>query len=393
MSGRHLNRSTDGFGQPTDGVHRRFAGTVPRSADSRPSTPDRGKLFMPSQTTRRRTRTFTLVGVTSVAALAAATIGPVGAAAGSVGPVRAGVDLLAACDPDAFDVNGDGVNDIAVGVPGENVGKKKSGVNAGTVTIVYGEDEFSPYGSGGSEVLKSEDVGQESERNDRFGSSVLVADVNGDDCQDLIIGVPGENKRRGRVMVVFGSMSGLAGHQSLHQDSKGVPGKAEKGDSFGAAIAVSGAAGGGLWVASPKEDLGKISNAGLITQFPFGTGGGKLPLGTRSTSRPRPTACQGRGRPTAGSEPCCSARTPSCMWAILGSGSVARARPDRSTRSMPTGIGSLRVTAPAGSWNGRSIRCVPRRDLAVPGLQVARWLSAPRARRSARSWMRAPSPL
>ena len=182
---------------------------------------------------------------------------------------------LAACD-DSFDANGDGINDLAVGVPGENVGKAKSGVNAGTVTIVYGADKFSPYGGRGSEVITSEDVGQETERNDRFGSAVLVADVNGDGCSDLVIGVPGENNGRGRVIVVFGSPTGLAGHQSLHQDTKGVPGKAEKGDQFGASLAVSGMAGGSLWVGHPGEDVGKVGNAGAVTRFPFGAGG-RLP--------------------------------------------------------------------------------------------------------------------
>ena len=207
----------------------------------------------------------------------AGVLSPAGAALAATGAARVGVDLLAECDADAFDVNGDGINDLAIGVPGENVGKAKSGVNAGAVTIVYGVDAFTPYGSNGSTVLKAEDVGQKSERGDRFGASLLVADVNGDSCRDLVIGVPGEDKGRGRVMIMFGSGSGLAGHQSLHQDRPGVPGKAEKGDGFGGALAVSGVVGGGLWVASPNENVGKTVNAGLVTRFPFGVAGGNLP--------------------------------------------------------------------------------------------------------------------
>ncbi len=201
-------------------------------------------------------------------------LAPTGAASAAVGPA-APSGLLAACSPGSFYANNDQINDLAVGVPGENIGKKKSGKNAGTVTLAYGKDKYHPYGTG-SRILKQEDFGQKSERRDRFGAAVLVADVNGDNCGDLIVGIPGENKGKGRVAIMFGSPTGLSGHQFLDQDKKGVPGKANKHDAFGAALAVSGAGGGALWVARPGEDAGKAANAGALTKFPFATGGGKL---------------------------------------------------------------------------------------------------------------------
>ncbi len=248
--------------------------------------------------TRPNSRVFVASGAVAAVALAVVAAGPAGPASGAAGLIRTDAGLLATCD-DSFDVDANGVNDLAVGVPGENVGKSKSGVNAGTVVLVEGADvNVNPYGGRGSQVLKSEDVGQNSERNDRFGSAVLVADVNGDGCRDLVIGVPGENHGRGRVIVAFGSATGLVGHQSLHQDTKGVPGEAEKGDQFGATLAVSGVMGGGLWVGAPGEDVGKVRNAGAMTWFPFGVAGGRLPA---SDAEAFTTKTDGvPGSPTAG---------------------------------------------------------------------------------------------
>ncbi len=227
---------------------------------------------MPSSNSQT-SRFLTVVGGAAAATLVVA-LAPAATATAASGPMTSS-DLLAACAPGSFYANNDQINDLAVGVPGENIGKKKSGVNAGTVTLVFGKDKYSPYGTG-SRILKQEDFGQKSERKDRFGAAVLVADVNGDNCGDLIVGIPGENKGKGRVAIMFGSPTGLSGHQFLDQDKKGVPGKGNKHDAFGSALAVSGAGGGALWVARPGEDAGKAANAGALTKFPFATGGGKL---------------------------------------------------------------------------------------------------------------------
>jgi hypothetical protein len=51
---------------------------------------------------------------------------------------------------------------------------------------------------------------------------------------------------------------------ALNQNSPGVPGTAEAGDRFGAAIAS-----GGLLVGVPGEDVGRIKNAGLVQTFGY----------------------------------------------------------------------------------------------------------------------------
>ena len=69
--------------------------------------------------------------------------------------------------------------------------------------------------------------------------SVAVGDVTGDGIDDVAVGAPNERVNgtysAGVVVLLPGRRSGLtaAGAQEFSQDTAGVPGKAEKGDSFG----------------------------------------------------------------------------------------------------------------------------------------------------------------
>ena len=55
-----------------------------------------------------------------------------------------------------------------------------------------------------------------------------------------MVGAPGENRDRGRVTVVYGAATGhrTSGGLVYGQDTRHVPGKAEKHDRFGAAVAL-----------------------------------------------------------------------------------------------------------------------------------------------------------
>ena len=123
---------------------------------------------------------------------------------------------------DAFDANKDGLPDLVVGAPGENIG---SVADAGIVTVMYGAEDGT-YGHTGSLAISQETLGQVSETGDRFGAAIAVADVTGDDQLDLIIGAPGENARAGQVVVVHGSPSGMtgAGRTVLRQGQGGSAG-------------------------------------------------------------------------------------------------------------------------------------------------------------------------
>ena len=117
-------------------------------------------------------------------------------------------------------------------------------------------------------LLLESDLGGANETGDHFGASLAVGDVDSDGCADLAIGVPGEDAGAGRVVVLFGSATGINStrSRSVNQDTAGVPSTAEPGDAFGSALAFIGA--GGAWVGSPREDVGSTSDAGAITQFP-----------------------------------------------------------------------------------------------------------------------------
>ncbi len=78
----------------------------------------------------------------------------------------------------ARDVNGDGIDDVMVGVPDSDLGESDRGAFA---LYLGSRDGLTPTFE---RVLNGEDI------NDRFGSSLAVADLNGDDAPELIVGAP-----------------------------------------------------------------------------------------------------------------------------------------------------------------------------------------------------------
>ena len=86
------------------------------------------------------------------------------------------------------DFNGDGYDDVAAGAPDA---MRDGHDAAGLVVVLLG----SPGGIDGTSVLLHDGIGAlpgAPDAGDRFGAALAVADFDGDDQDDLVIGIPGE---------------------------------------------------------------------------------------------------------------------------------------------------------------------------------------------------------
>jgi hypothetical protein len=135
-----------------------------------------------------------------------------------------------------------GPSDLAIGAPFEDLG---AATDAGAVNVVYGSNT-GLVGRNQTLTQDSPGVVGTAEPGDLFGVAlargIFLNNFNGDDFADLAIGAPGEDvgaaTDAGAVNVQYGSATGLPGPggQLFTQDSPGVGGTAESGDSFASAL-------------------------------------------------------------------------------------------------------------------------------------------------------------
>jgi hypothetical protein len=181
------------------------------------------------------------------------------------------------------DFDGDGVDDLAIGVPSAQVGTI---VGAGAVHVLYGRAGTALYPLG-QYWYQNLIAGATNESGDWFGSTLASGDFDGDGFDDLAIGSPGETHgddgSAGQVQVIYGSVNGLsnARGQIWHQDRPGVNGETESVDQFGGALAAGDFDADGvddLAVGVPGEGLGGVFfeyyGAGAVQVFygQFGSG-------------------------------------------------------------------------------------------------------------------------
>jgi len=181
------------------------------------------------------------------------------------------------------DFNGDGFHDLAIGVPGEDIGAI---ANAGAVNVIYGS--LSGLGHIGNQIWHQNTHGivGVSEANDRFGSALAAGDFDSDGFTDLAVGVPNEsvgaNLDAGMVNVIYGSATGLTfiGDEMWHQNTPGIRGVSEHGDNFGSALAVGDFDANGsddLAIGVPREDINRTEDAGVVNVI-YGSAGGLTAL-------------------------------------------------------------------------------------------------------------------
>ncbi|WP_306338559.1 FG-GAP-like repeat-containing protein [Streptomyces sp. KL118A] len=184
----------------------------------------------------------------------------------------------------AGDFNGDGHDDLALGncreIADENIDDP-----CGPEELTKGGGIHIHYGDGTGLVWEGQTLNQDTpgvpgvaEKGDDFGNALAAADIDGDGKDDLIAGAPGEAigsaARAGAVTVLKGGAQGIltedgkaVGAVSYQQNSPGVPGGAEAGDLFGAALGFADHNGDGspdLSAAAPGEN----ASAGGVWNLP-----------------------------------------------------------------------------------------------------------------------------
>jgi cysteine-rich repeat protein len=187
-------------------------------------------------------------------------------------------DLFGWAVANPADMDGDGVQDLVIGMRLDDDG----GASTGAIWIAYLNHDGTTKGQQKISDLKGGFNG-DLDPGDNFGSAVAsIGDLNGDGIVDLAVGAMDDDDggpARGAVWILFMKADGtVKGHQKISMEHGLFEGQLEDGDAFGRAISVVGDLDGDgyveLAVGSPGcDDGGKDAGAVWIL---FLTAGGKV---------------------------------------------------------------------------------------------------------------------